>query len=48
VVLAVKGSTADRQSSLVESLHYTLAVLLLNRTSMETRIQDHLASRVIF
>jgi hypothetical protein len=45
-VLTLRRSPGEPESSLVTSLLHTLAILLINRTALEQRLKDFLASRV--
>jgi hypothetical protein len=47
LVLSALRTANEPESSVVDSLLYSLAVLLLNMTTMEYRLKNHLASRVI-
>jgi hypothetical protein len=46
LVLSALRTASEPESSVVDSLLYSLAVLLLNMTTMEYRLKNHLASRV--
>ncbi len=47
LVLSALRTANEPESSVVDSLLYSLAVLLLNMTTMEYRLKNYLASRVI-
>jgi hypothetical protein len=46
LVLSALRTANEPESSVVDSLLYSLAVLLLNMTTMEYRLKNYLASRV--
>jgi hypothetical protein len=47
LVLSALRTANEPESSVVDSLLYSLAVLLLNMTTMEYRLKNYMASRVI-